>query len=100
MSQKLLNINVNIAGRNYRMRVTPDEEAKVRDAAVSINQKIAEYQKSYDATDNQDYLAMAALLFTTELKRNQLTQNFTSSSIEDTLQSIERELNSLEKSLS
>lgn len=100
MSQKLLNITVNIAGRNYRMKVTPDEEAKVREAATSINQKIAEYRQSYDATDNQDYLAMAALLFTTELKRSQLTQNFTSSSIEKTLQSIERELNLMEQSLS
>ncbi len=66
MSNDLLNITVTIADRPYRLKVQQHEEEAVRNAAKELNHKINEYQNSYHANDKQDYLAMAALLFTTE----------------------------------
>jgi len=65
MAEKL-NIKVNVADRPYKLKVKPEEEEDVRKAAKMINDKIMEFQKSYHATDRQDYLAMVALMFTTE----------------------------------
>jgi len=62
----LLNISVTIADRPYRLKVNQEEEAQVRNAAKVLNDKIIEFQNSYHANDKQDYLAMAALLLTTD----------------------------------
>jgi len=64
--KNLLNISVSIADRPYRLKVNKDEEAQVRHAAKVLNDKITEFQNSYHASDKQDYLAMAALLYTTD----------------------------------
>lgn len=62
----LLNISVTIADRPYRLKVNKEEETRVREAARMLNDKITEFQNSYHANDKQDYLAMAALLATTD----------------------------------
>lgn len=61
-----LNINLLIAGRPYKLKVTPDEEGYVRQAAKDINDKIAEYQKTLLTRDRQDFLSMIALQSTAE----------------------------------
>ena len=65
-----LNINLLIAGRPYKLKVTTDEEGYVRQAAKDINDKIAEYQKTLLTRDRQDFLSMIALQATAEVLQN------------------------------
>lgn len=65
-SQELININVNICDRPYRLKVKPAEEEYVRSAAKVINEKVKDLQSQYSAKDKQDYLAMSALMFMVE----------------------------------
>lgn len=62
MSEDLLTINLTICDRPYRLKIKPAEEEYVRKAAKMINTKVKELQGQYQATDKQDYLAMAALM--------------------------------------
>ena len=98
MSKELLNISVNIGGRSYRMKVSSVEEQNVREAASLINSKLAEYQKSYDATDRQDYLAMVALLYTTEYLKKDSARESISEVVQDALSDIEHHLKEIETS--
>ena len=98
MSKDLLNISVNIAGRSYRMKVPPNEEKIVRDAANMINNKIAEYQQSYDANDRQDYLAMVTLLYTTEYLKKESAQETISDVVQQSIVDIETELEEIDTS--
>jgi len=65
-----LNINLMIAGRPYKLKVMPDEEGYVRQAAKEINDKIAEYQKTLLTRDRQDFLSMIALQSGAEALQN------------------------------
>ncbi len=64
--QELININVNICDRPYRLKVKPTEEENVRRAAKLINDKVKDLQSQYSAKDKQDYLAMSALMMMVE----------------------------------
>jgi cell division protein ZapA len=62
----LININVTICERPYRLKVKPSEEESVRMAAKLVNEKVKDLQSQYAAKDKQDYLAMATLMFLVE----------------------------------
>lgn len=66
MSSELININVVIADRPYPLRVKPEEEERVRNAARDINNKVKQFQTQYAGKDKQDFLAMSALMFAVE----------------------------------
>ena len=66
IGEDLININVTICDRPYRLKVKPEEEENVRKAAKQINDRIKELQQQYAAKDKQDYLAMVALMNSTE----------------------------------
>lgn len=66
MEEQQIDINVIIADRPYRLKIKPSEEENVRKAAKRVNDKIKSFQSTYEAKDKQDYLAMAALLFSVE----------------------------------
>jgi cell division protein ZapA len=66
MSSELININLIIADRPYPLKVKPEEEEMVRNAAKQINQKVKELQDLYAAKDKQDFLAMSALMYAVE----------------------------------
>jgi len=69
-------ININVAGRNYRLKVEEAEEEFVRAAATSINDKISEFSGNYAFKDKQDLLAMANIMFASELiKIKKSTEN-------------------------
>lgn len=61
--EQMININVIIADRPYRLKIKPAEEENVRKAAKLINEKVKDFQNVYEAKDKQDYLAMAALMY-------------------------------------
>ena len=62
----MININVVIADRPYRLKIKALEEQQVRDAAKQINKKVKEFQQVFNTKDKQDYLAMIALQNTVE----------------------------------
>jgi cell division protein ZapA (FtsZ GTPase activity inhibitor) len=69
-------ININVAGRNYRLKVDEAEEEFVRSAAATINDKINELSGSYAFKDKQDLLAMSNIMFASELaKLKKSTEN-------------------------
>jgi cell division protein ZapA (FtsZ GTPase activity inhibitor) len=61
MADNNLNISVVIAGRPYKLKVTPEEEVIARQAAREINEKVQNYQDQFYSKDKQDFLAMIAL---------------------------------------
>ncbi|HET8963627.1 MAG TPA: cell division protein ZapA [Chitinophagales bacterium] len=68
----LININVQICDRPYRLKVKPTEEEVVRKAAKNISDKVKELQEQFAGKDKQDYLAMCALTLSVE---NQAVQS-------------------------
>lgn len=74
---ELININVIIADRPYPLRVKPEEEERVRNAARDINNKVKQFQTQYSGKDKQDFLAMASLMYAVEASsfQNKITIN-------------------------
>lgn len=70
----MLNINVTIYDRPYKLKVRPEEEESVRNAAKKISEKVKELQEQFVGKDKQDFLAMAALLIATEIKEPEQIQ--------------------------
>ena len=61
-NSSLIPINLLIADRQYPLKIKPEEEEIVRQAAKKLNEKIKDLQQQYSANDKQDYLAMCALM--------------------------------------
>lgn len=58
-----LSIKVSVAGRVYPLSIERDEEENVRKAVKLINEKVSEFETSFNIKDKQDLLAMTALSF-------------------------------------
>jgi len=71
MEEKLININVIIADRSYPMKIKPEEEELIRKTVKQINEKFKELKNSYDAKDDQDYMAMCVLTYAVEAAKVQ-----------------------------
>lgn len=61
--EELIPINVWLAGRSYRLRVTPEEEEAVRKSIKQADAKIAELRSTYAGKDDQDFVAMCLLSY-------------------------------------
>jgi cell division protein ZapA len=59
-------VNLNIAGRNYPLKVNKDDVAKLNEAERVINAKLDLYEKSFSVKDKQDLLAMCIINFASE----------------------------------
>ena len=64
--QELIPVNVIIGDRNYRVRVTTQDEEMVRRVIRRINEQILQFKTLYAGKDMQDYVAMVLLWFVTE----------------------------------
>jgi len=62
----LIPVNVTIADRTYRVRLSPNDEGVVRNSVKLINDKISEFKLIYAGKDIQDYISMVLLWFATE----------------------------------
>jgi len=60
---KLIPINLWLAGRSYRIRIKPEEEEAVRKAVKVADEKINEFRNSYAGKDDQDFVAMCLLTY-------------------------------------
>ena len=63
----LINISVFIAERKYTLSVERKDEAIIRQAAETINERIKEYSRQYQYTDKRDLLSMVTLSITAAL---------------------------------
>ncbi len=68
--ENLIPVNILIADRNYRVKISPKDEEAVRKTAALINQKMVEYKTMYAGSDTQDYISMVLLWFTTQQQDN------------------------------
>ncbi len=59
----LIPVNAQIAGRSYRIRVAPEDEGFVRAALKRVNGQLAELRRTYAGKDEQDFVAMALLMY-------------------------------------
>ena len=57
---KELSIKIKIADREYPMKISADDEERIRRAGKLINEKIKHYSQQFGIDDKQDLLAMAA----------------------------------------
>ncbi len=55
-----LSIKIKIADREYPMKVSADDEERIRQAGKIINQRIKAYRDQFGIDDKQDLLAMVA----------------------------------------
>lgn len=93
----LININVVICDRNYRLKAKPDEEETVRKAAKQISEQVKVLQGQFEGKDKQDYLAMCAMMLAVE-KHNLNNKQLTSDS--DILQDLAQLNSQIQKALS
>ena len=59
-------VNINLAGRNYPIKVDSKEEAFVHEASTLINKRVSNLEKGFVVKDKQDLLALTALQFATQ----------------------------------
>ena len=62
-----LSIRINIAERYYPLKVSRNEEERIRKAAKLINDKLLLYKQSYSGKEAQDFMAMVSLDFASKL---------------------------------
>lgn len=62
-----LSIKVNIANRQYPLKIARADEENVRKAAKLISDRMKEYEQNYAVRDPQDLLAMCVLQFANEV---------------------------------
>ena len=62
----LIPVNILIADRNYRLRIKPEDEEKLRRTVKLINEKIIEFKTNFAGKDMQDYIAMVLIWLATE----------------------------------
>jgi cell division protein ZapA (FtsZ GTPase activity inhibitor) len=55
------NINIEIAGRSYPLTVSPEEVEGVQEAAVAVDEGLAELKSKFAVKDRIDLFAMTAL---------------------------------------
>ncbi|MBX9784553.1 MAG: cell division protein ZapA [Chitinophagaceae bacterium] len=63
----LIPVNILIGDRNYRIKVSPEDEEHVRKTVKTINEKIIEFKTNFAGKDMQDYIAMALIWYATQI---------------------------------
>ena len=61
-----ISIKIEIANRQYPLKIKRDAEKRVRKAASLISERIGEYEKQYAVNDKFDLVAMCLIHFATE----------------------------------
>ncbi len=87
----LLNININIAGNSYPMKVKPAEESKIRKAAQLINDDFNKYKKVYGSMKHIDLLAMTSLQIASDFIEINVGNN--ASNLKNEISKLNEELN-------
>ena len=80
---KFIPITAVVGDRNYRVKINPDDEQKVRSVLKLLNEKIIEFKTQYAGKDMQDYISMVLLWFATEKNTNYAADNVLETSLTD-----------------
>ncbi len=62
-----VNIKVEVAGTVYPLKVNEEDEQNIREAVKLINNKIAEFERSYAIRDKKELMGMVMLQLVSEL---------------------------------
>jgi len=62
-----VNIKVEVAGSIFPLRISAEDEQKIKEAVELINTKIAEFERNYAVKDKKDVLAMTLLQLVSQL---------------------------------
>lgn len=63
---QLVSVTLRLAGRSYRIKIKAEEEEHVRKAVKLADERLEALKTEYTSQDNQDYLAIALLLYATD----------------------------------
>lgn len=64
--EELIPVNTLVGDRNYRLKVKPSDEEKLRKTIKIINNKLIEFKTNFAGKDMQDYIAMVLIWLATE----------------------------------
>jgi cell division protein ZapA len=78
-----LSIKIKIDNREYPIKVTPDDEQRLRQAGKEINAEIERFKAQFGIEDKQDILSM--VLFKTYVERLEIQEKLNNSSQETQL---------------
>ena len=84
-----VNIQVEIAGSIFPLKVNTNDEANITEAVNLINTKIAEFQKNYAVKDKKDVLSMVMLQLVSQLYKESNTAQTELSNLKKVLQDVE-----------
>lgn len=88
--EDLIPLNIVIGDRNYRIKISPDDEETVRKVLKTINEKILEFKTQFAGKDMQDYISMVLIWYATQLKEN--TSDILSKDVIESLIKMEKQL--------
>lgn len=84
-------IKIKIAGREYPLKINPEEEPQLREAARRLQNALSDSQQQTGIMDKQDLLAMAAF----DLTVKSLQQEETTKASKGTLDQIDQMLDKM-----
>lgn len=89
MADELIPINLWLAGRSYRIRIKPEEEAAVRKAVKLADDKITEMRTHYAGKDDQDFVAMCLLMYAADGATDAFNNSYLKSELNEMLGKID-----------
>jgi cell division protein ZapA (FtsZ GTPase activity inhibitor) len=91
--ETLIPVNILIGDRNYRIKVSPQDEEHVRKTVKTINDKIIEFKTNFAGKDMQDYIAMVLIWYATQVTSS--TAQNDDSALLTALQKLDEQVNEL-----
>jgi len=64
--EELIPVNILVGDRNYRLKVRPSDEEKLRKTIKLVNAQLLEFKTNFAGKDMQDYIAMVLIWLATE----------------------------------
>ena len=84
-----VSIKVNIAGKEYPLKVSSSEEQDVKYIELEIKEKLKMLQSNYGVKDKQDLLAMSLLQYMMANKKSNTDSEAASNDLHDKLKVLE-----------
>ncbi|MBP5547549.1 MAG: cell division protein ZapA [Bacteroidales bacterium] len=84
-----ISVTVNILERSYKLMIAPQDETRLRNAAAYIDAQARMFKKQFSHRDNQDLLAMVALMQVTELTKTKDSLQYKDSQLIEKLTEID-----------
>lgn len=88
-----IQINVVVAGRNYRLNIDKTDEEKVQKAVSMINERVGEYKKIFSDKDYLSWISMACIQFATTVVKNENDSEYKEKYLDKQLDVIDALLN-------